>query len=131
MTETSHSHFGTALRVAFFALLALLVILCGLLFHQYRILRDESFMPGHPHFFGSHGARLSDTSLIQSWMTYDYISHVYGLPIDYLKTTLTIADPSYPRITISESAEAQHENATALTDQVRAAVAHYLVTPGT
>ncbi len=131
MTETSHSHFGTAVRVTFFALLALLAILCGLLFHQYRILRDESFIAGHPHLFGSHGTPLTDPSLIQSWMTYDYISHVYGLPPNYLKTTLMIVDPHYPHVSISESAEAQHETATTLTAHVKDAVAHYLVMPGT
>jgi hypothetical protein len=129
-----HTHFDTAIRVALFALFALLIILCGLLFHQYRVLREELSASGHlPRLFIVHGnaTHLTDVDLIQPWMTYDYINHVYGLPADYLKDTLVIADPRYPRVSISESAEAQHEDAAALTAQVKTAVSHYLVTNGT
>ena len=121
-----------AIRVALLALLALLVLLCGLLFHQYRILRGEVLMNGHLHLLSPRGnaAPLTDTSLIQSWMTFDYIGHVYGLPRDYLKTTLSITDPNYPHVTIAGSSAAQHESAVVLTAQVQAAVSNYLVTTG-
>ena len=90
-------------------------------------------MNGHMHLFGLHHnvAPLSDPSLIQSWMTYDYIGHVYRLPPDYLKTTLNITDPRYPHVTIIESSGAQHEDSAVLTAQVKKAVGNYHVTSGT
>jgi hypothetical protein len=94
-------------------------------------LREEAFVNGHMHLFNPRGGPVhsTDVSLIQSWMTYDYVGHVYGLPINYLKTTLSITDPNYPHVTISNSAGALHENADALTAQVRSAVTHYFVAP--
>ena len=38
---------------------------------------------------------------ISSWMTFDYINHLFAIPPQYLQTNLTITDVRYPRLTIS------------------------------
>ncbi len=123
-------HFDAWIRGALAALALALILLSALLIRQYQQLREQSLTgPNAPwlsRFHGAPRAPLTDVTLIQPWMTYDYIGHSYGLPIDYLKTALSITDARYPRLTVSESAEAQNLSADALLAAVRAAVSTYL-----
>ena len=130
--ERTHRHISTILSGALIGLTALVLILGALLIFQYRSFKQQSFPNGRgPRFFMHGTGPVTDVSLIQSWMTYDYISHVYRLPPDYLKTTLSIADLRYPRVTISQSADAQRMSVAALTEAVRNAVKDYLAKNGT
>ena len=126
----AHHDRDTWVQSALLVLVVVLLILCALLFHEYRTLRQQDLMGPHGPGLHGGGATMTDANLIQSWMTYDYIGHVYALPPDYLKTTLNIADTRYPRISIAESAEAQKVSASELLAQVRSAVSDYLVTNG-
>ncbi|MEI6843045.1 MAG: hypothetical protein WCK48_00840 [bacterium] len=48
-----------------------------------------------------------DVSVIQQWMTFDYVNRVFNLPPEYLKNSLTIIDPKYPKVVISKYAKNQ------------------------
>lgn len=129
-----HTHFDRMIRVALIALSVLILVLGSLLLREYGILRAEVMHGGRiPHSFNprENAAPLTDASLIQSWMTYDYIGHVYGLPLGYLASSLSITDSHYPRESIAESAEALHMSVADLTAAVRASVSDYLVKKGT
>jgi hypothetical protein len=123
-------HFSTGVRIALVILLVLIAFLCALLLFEYQNLRQQEMIGAHMPWIPGRGKPaepMTDVNFIQSWMTYDYIGHIYGLPMDYLKDTLSIADTQYPHISITESAEAQHESAAALTAQVQLAVSDYIV----
>ena len=132
--EEVQKHFDAWVRVALVILLALLAVLCGLLLHQYKTLRDQQILGGPIHWLTAlHGATstpMTDPNFIQSWMTYDYVDHIYDLPADYLRMTLHIADGHYPRVSIAESAEAQQMTIAAMTAEVRKAIGDYLVANG-
>ena len=46
------------------------------------------------------GGAAVNISTVQSWMTFDYINRLFGLPPDYLKATLSISDPIYPHLSL-------------------------------
>lgn len=128
--DRAQRHFDAWIRILLGAIVVVLIFLCVLLFREYQNLRAQELagvhMPGLSALRGRAAMPLSDVNFIQSWMTYDYVSHIYALPPDYLKTTLDIADTRYPRVSIAESAEAQKTTAAALTAEVKTAVSDYL-----
>lgn len=69
---------------------------------------------------------MTDVGFVQSWMTYDYIDHIYDLPPTYLQSDLAIVDTRYPRVSISESSEAQKVSAAMLTTDVKNAISNYI-----
>ena len=109
-----------------------LVVLCVLLVREYRHVRRLNYLSQHGsllqtlHAHGPIGA--NDATLIENWMTFDYINHLFALPPPYLAEKLTIVDPRYPRLTVAEYAESQHLPASAFLTQVQNAV-HDSFTP--
>jgi len=67
-----------------------------------------------------------DLSFIASWMTFDYLNKTFGLPADYLKTSLLITDSRYPILTINRYARWRHISADSATTAVSSAIAAYL-----
>jgi hypothetical protein len=129
--ESPHTRFDRGIRIAIVALLLLLVILCGLLSWQVWLV-SRSMPHGHSHFSQLHGtAPATDPSVIQSWMTFDYVGHIFRLQPDYLKTAVDITDARYPRLTIIEAAEASHQSVDTYLALVRDAVQRQLQNPGT
>lgn len=125
--ESGPHHFDTVLRIILVTLTSLLAILCAMLFVEYQHLRELGTSPMHLH---SRALPVTNADFIQSWMTYDYIDHIYALPPGYVKAALSIADSRYPRVSIAQSAEAQHKSAAAMTTAVQNAVQNYLLTQG-
>jgi hypothetical protein len=72
-----------------------------------------------------------DTSYIQPWMTFDYVSFAFRVPTDILKSGLGISDPQYPHISISRYARSSHQDTAALVGRVRGEVESYLMNAST
>lgn len=62
---------------------------------------------------------------IQGWMTYEYLNVVFKLPPNYLRDTLSLSSPDYPRVTLKQSARDAGIPVPALVDQVQSAVGAY------
>ena len=109
MVEQKHLHKDKdlfRLKILLTSLLILILIFAGLLFQQYKQIR-------HLQHINQRGIALrmldskpkplkqEDASSTQSWMTFDYINHVFDIPPEYLQNQLVIKDKKYPKITIS------------------------------
>jgi len=73
-----------------------------------------------------HPLTASDVTLISPWMTFSYINKLFNIPPDYLQTTLTISNPSYPQLSLSGYAKHEHINVAVLMNQVEGALYNYL-----
>ncbi len=62
-------------------------------------------------------------------MTFEYLNRAFGLPLDYLQTTLTITDSHYPYLSIARYAHEKNVNEGAFLGQVQAAVRGYTTAP--
>jgi len=62
---------------------------------------------------------------IESWMTFDYVDKVFGLPESYLKESLAISDARYPRMTIHSYVKKMNLPESEFLAFVRNAVASY------
>lgn len=69
----------------------------------------------------------ADVSYIQPWMTFDYVSAVFVVPIDYLKMNLNISDPRYPYLSLGRYARSRNLNPTDFVGQTENVVYQYLV----
>src|ERR1700733_1684117 len=134
MAHTATEHVDRIIRIALCVLLFILIVLCLVLFQEYQRLRQSNIINAHGFLMGSalhHAstpATSADTDLIQSWMTFDYINHVFALPPTYLQTTLHITATSYPRLSLSTYARTQHLDAATFLASVQNAVHAYLIT---
>jgi len=72
---------------------------------------------------------VNDVGTIDSWMTFDYLNHIFNLPPAYLQNNLPITNTRYPHLTIRHYARLQQLDAAQFLSQVRAAVRTYLLTP--
>jgi hypothetical protein len=84
-----------AIRIALITLSIITVMLLVFLIRDYRIMHRPQFSRMHPPLTAS------DVNVIQSWMTFDYVNHIFALPPDMLKTALSITDPRYPRMPVA------------------------------
>ena len=64
-------------------------------------------------------ATQEDIASVQTWMTFDYINHLFALPSTYLQTKLSLSDVHYPHMTLSQYAREHHLIKTTLLTQVR------------
>jgi len=69
----------------------------------------------------------NDVDIIQDWMTFDYLSRIFSLPADYLKTALSITDAHYPDLSIGAYARSAGESEAAARASVQEAVKNYLL----
>ncbi len=118
------------IRAALGILAVVLIILCTLLLREYRQLRQQNILFGRAQWISvlekhQHGT-VTDVNFIQPWMTFDYISMLYGIPTTDLKTSLGIIDTRFPRISISSYARANHLDARTILANVKSAVSAYL-----
>jgi hypothetical protein len=111
-----------------------LVVLFFFLNRQYQTLRREQIVSArrswimnaiknHPHLTAS------DAGIIRSWMTFDYLNSSFNLPATYLKTQLSISDPTYPKLTIGKFAKDTNQSASSTLGAVQNAVRQYLSAP--
>jgi hypothetical protein len=74
----------------------------------------------------SHGnLPVSESRLIASWMSFDYINKLYDLPSDYLKNKLSISDVKYPNISIRAYVRSGHIDEVIFLKQVQDSVSQY------
>ena len=123
-----------SLKIVIAVFIIFLVILCGLLVRTYFALKKERLVNirelSLSMFIIKHGPlTAADVGMIRSWMTFDYVNRAFGLPPDFLKTTFGIADPGYPKLTLSRYATEGGFNQAEFMNLIQAAVAHYLAAP--
>ena len=96
-----------------------------------RRLRDNGVLVYHNplHYLYQAGkpATLSDVNFIAGWMTFNYLNKIFNLPMDYLKTTLSVSNKDYPNVTISKTASQQKILTSTYLASVKKAVSNYLI----
>lgn len=90
-------------------LLGIMVYLGLLLAAQYRYIAREQAVHGKrmqiSNFRKHRTLTIGDVSLIESWMTFDYIATAFRIPVDFIRTALGITDPRFPRMTLHKYAK--------------------------
>ena len=128
----TRERFDDVLKGVLVLLIFTLVVLIGLLVHEYRQLRLlEKESTGHSFLSSiSHRGPLGpqDAALVQSWMTFDYVSRVFRIPADYFKTSLSIDDARYPRVSIAAYAEKKRLDTASFLSDVQTAIRQYTPT---
>ena len=109
-----------------------LAVLLFFFVQQYRTLRRESLINAREAFlaatFRDHApVTSSDASNIRTWMTFDYVNKLFSLPLNYLKSTLSISSTAYPKLTIGAFAKQTHANASSTLVNIQSAVRQYLM----
>jgi hypothetical protein len=67
-------------------------------------------------------------TVVRSWMTFQYLNKIFGLPPDYLQTHLQISSASYPRLTISSYAKSANLDEATFIGQVDTAIENFVAT---
>ncbi len=119
-------------EIAVAILVIALVILGYFLVRQYRIAARQAQVASER----THVADLTrhrslgadDIGLIDSWMTFDYVSVSFQVPAAYLSSALKAAPavPGYPNITLGRYARTVATSSDAVIGSVRDAVRSYL-----
>jgi hypothetical protein len=129
MPEATHQRVEQFLKIIIAIAAVILVVLCVLLVREYAHIRRIESVAAHGSLFAAIRARgpvgASDARFIETWMTFDYLNHLFSLPPSYLQTSLAIADSRYPRITLAEYAADQRLDAPTFLSQVQNAVGAY------
>ena len=126
MKERPHSILDVATIVALCITLILMLTLLG------KELSDTLSRAPERHFslFGLQPTPPTiDT--IQSWMTFDYLDHVFKLPSTYFKTDLGITDTRYPRMSLTRFSTDKGISAAAAVLRVQNALRGYEATSTT
>ena len=106
------------------------VLLLGFLVYEYIKLTPEHHVVSQRFMrLGREHVVLgpNDAQMVQSWMTFDYINHIFGLPAGYLQSTVYVNDPGYPHTTILRFAQENDLGIPAATMLVQNAVRDYLI----
>ena len=108
-----------------------IAVLVFFFIRQYSTLQREKILNARELWIStavkSRGAPApSDVNFVQSWMTFDYIDQLFHLPPNYLASKLSIADPNYPRITISGYARHNKLNTVSVLGGIDQAIIEYL-----
>jgi hypothetical protein len=108
-----------------------LAVLVVFFVREYLLLRRAQVMNARQSLeevLKAHGPlNAGDTGIIQDWMTFDYLNRLFGLPADYLKTALSIADPHYPQLYIGGYARSAGVSEAAALANVQAAIRNYFL----
>lgn len=115
------------IKIALAILAVLLVVLAIFFAIEYQALRHEELISAKEihfsNFLTGHAPLGSaDASVVRSWMTFDYINNLFALPPEYFKSKLHIADPGYPRLTVSQYAKHSHEDITTVMQGIEQAI---------
>ena len=102
------------LKIAIFLILVVVIFLAVFTIRDYKYNQRLNFITARESLFSSlHGPKpitVDDVGSIQTWMTFDYINHLFNLPPDYLKNSLSITNSRYPRLTIAKYAVSENTN---------------------
>lgn len=119
-------------EIAVAVLVVALLILSIFLVRQYRIAARQGIISAERIHFADivhrHSLGAVDAGLIAPWMTFDYISVSYKVPVPYLTMALQISSSTqgYPNITISRYARTIATSSAAFAKEVQDAVRGYL-----
>ncbi len=105
------------------AALLLFVIVLG--YDYLRLRREHRLSAYQSLFFALHTrtpATADEVASLQTWMTFDYIDHVFALPPSFLQSTLRITDNNYPHITIAHYARDADLSSSAALSAVQSAI---------
>ncbi len=111
------------------ALIVIFLLLCLLFIREYDRLVRLQLLGSHRFFSRTliHRPLTStDVTMIQSWMTFDYINNTFHLPANFLETQLTITDAHYPYISLSKYARTNKINSVTFLGEVQDAVRSFL-----
>lgn len=70
-----------------------------------------------------------DIDYVDSWMTFQYINSVFGLPEDYLRTQLNITDSSYPKTTVGKYAKKQKIDRQSFVESIKRVLRQRITSP--
>ena len=119
-------------EIAVAILVVALIVLSIFLVRQYRLAARQGIISAERIHFADlthhHSLGAADAGLIAPWMTFDYISVSYKVPLPYLMTALQIPSSTagYSNITISHYAHSIATSSSAVTIEVQGAVESYL-----
>ena len=135
MKKPIPKRFLILVRIFIAILLGILVYLAMLLAAQYRYIAREQEAHGKRMQFSNfrrhHTLSIQDLSLIESWMTFDYISTVFRVPVAIIKTRLNIDDPRFPRTTLHRYAKMHGFADADFVSKVADVVGQYLMSTST
>jgi hypothetical protein len=130
MEDYTHKRIEKYLKIILVIAIGTLIVLSVLLVGEYRQIGRLEFAASHESLFEALRTRepmnVTDVSSIAEWMTFDYLNHLFGLPPQYLQTTLMVTDSRYPRLTLHEYAEDHGVSQSTFLIQVQNAVRTYL-----
>ena len=132
----AQKHLNLYVKIALAILVIAIVILCVFLVRQYRMaVRQGVISAERVHFadlIHSHSLGVADAGLIESWMTFNYVSISFKVPVSYFVTALGISSSTsrYPNITLGHYARMIATSSDAVTEEVRDTVRNYLSPSG-
>ena len=117
-------------------IIGILIICLGiasfLLWRQYTIIRHSDTVQQqriHLNDIRHRGPlTATDVHYIDTWMTFEYISMIYNVPQQYLKTALSIQDPLFPHLSINHYARDIHGDSSIIISDTQRVVSTYLTT---
>jgi hypothetical protein len=124
------------MKYAIMLLAVLLLILGFFLVRNYVSLRRAQIINAREFqlsaLLKSHSpVTANDATVIRPWMTFDYINTLFNIPPDYLKNSLSISDPSYPKLSLYGYANHQRVNITMVVSDVESSTRNYLMATST
>ncbi len=102
-------------------ILCLFFLFCVFFAFEYKHIRKFNYLPHHPV------TGINEVSTIGTWMTFDYINHLFHIPSLYLQDTLNITDTRYPQLTLLQFAEDTRSQPIDTLSQVQNAVRTFFI----
>lgn len=112
-------------------LMAMFLLLTYFLVREYYAL--STFRSIHGKHTAESGRKMRhvlgarDIALISPWMTFEYVSRVFDIPVSYIQKQMSIDDTAFPRITLYRYARHKGYEGDAFVGQVREVVGEYLL----
>jgi hypothetical protein len=126
----NHGHHSRYVTYGLILLGIAFILLCVSFYEEFNQLRHLQILRFQQGWISAFRSRApltqDDVSMIQPWMTFDYVNRVFNIPPDYLKTALHVSDAAYPRISLSHYAKSHAINSAVFVEQVKTALrAHF------
>ncbi len=104
------------------------VVLLSVIFFSLgpRLAGHSFFKNFHPHRF-IFGKDFGEDA-VRGWMTFAYINKTFGLPSEFLKTSLNINSNKYPNLTVSAWTKQTAQNEREVLAEIQTLIRNY---PGT
>jgi hypothetical protein len=136
MTASQTNSVKQYIKYAMIGLVIVLLVLGVFLARDYIALHRAQIISAQKlqlaAMLKNHGPlTASDVTIVRPWMTFAYINKLFNVPPDYLQTSLSISDPSYPRLSLYGYANKEHVNSAVFTNQVEGSLYNYLTANAT